>query len=149
MGNRISGRKPVYSSDGNYQYDENGNKTDRYTISKGEREETQDTLWGWNVGAILAIFIPIFLLFIAQLIQSQNSGSRWRLWRGDDKGYVGLWIVYFWSLLLFIGMIWYGNRVALTDRASQNMRTLVGALFVFMCLCGMLCILVWAFAVSL
>mmetsp|Transcript_19545 Transcript_19545/g.28259 ORF Transcript_19545/g.28259 Transcript_19545/m.28259 type:complete len:108 (-) Transcript_19545:60-383(-) len=45
-------------------------------------------------------------------------------------------------------MIWYGNRVALTDRASQNMRTLVGALFVFMCLCGMLCILVWAFAVK-
>lgn len=124
-----------------------GSKTDRYTLSRSERLETEETIKGWNVGAMLAVLIPLFILFVAQMIQANKSGSRWRLWRGHDSGHNAVWAAYIWVLLLFLGLIWYGNRVAITDRASQNMRTLVGALFVFMNLCGILCMLVHVFAV--
>ena len=143
MGNRWYQPKDSRYADRDYD----GTKTDNYIVSRGDREESEETLWGWNIGALIAIFIPLFILFIGQLVQANKTGSRWTLWRGNDPGHVALWFAYIWSLLLFVGIIWYGNRM-LTERASQNMRTLCGALFVFVNLCLIMAVIVKVFAVS-
>ena len=74
----------------------------------------------FNMTAGATVFLPLFTSMIASLVSGEEI--RWWSWgRAEELGQgVTLGFVYFWSLLLFGGIVWYGgNRVLQNDNKGQ------------------------------
>jgi hypothetical protein len=116
----------------------------------------------FNIMAGATVLLPLFIWMIAGLVTRDGEGgggeeNRWWSWGDREEGWWGraeereqgvtLGFVYFWALLLFGGIVWYGNRVLQNDSKEQIKGFLV-TLIVFTNLALMLAVLTGDLGVS-
>lgn len=74
-----------------------------------------DLLLGWKIGAAVAVLVPLLMFGIASLINGREGERRW-WWSGEgggreDRGKGFIIFAYFYMLVLFGLLVWYGIRV--------------------------------------
>jgi hypothetical protein len=102
-------------------------------------------LLDFNVPAVATVLLPLFMWMIAFLAAGDDGEKG----GAEDQGGEGaaLGFVYIWSLLIFVGIVWYGNLVLEGDN-QDLLKVLMAALFVFTNFALMLALLTGRFVVS-
>jgi hypothetical protein len=120
----------------------------------------------FHITAGATVLLPLFIWMIARLVtrDGEDGGggggdeeNRWWSWGDREEGWWGraeereqgvtLGFVYFWALLLFGGIVWYGNRVLQNDNKEQ-LKGFMVTLIVFTNLALMLAVLTGGLGVS-
>ena len=105
-------------------------------------------LLDFNIPAAVTVLLPLFMWLIAFLAGGNGADGADANQGGADQGQVvALGFVYFWSLLLFVGIVWYGNLVLENDN-QELLKVLMAALVVFTNLSLMLAVLTGRVGVS-
>jgi hypothetical protein len=121
-------------------------------------------LLSFNIAAGATVILPLFMWMIACLVGGDRDGggeenSWWSWGNRDGEGWwgnqpaeergqgVALGFVYFWSLVLFGGIVWYGNRVLEKDN-KELLKGFLVTLIVFTNLALMLAVLTGGLGVS-
>lgn len=113
---------------------------------------------GWNLGAAATVILPLLMYTIAALVHrnkdehgGDNENNGWSRWwqqndrRPEDEGSGALIFCYFWMLLQFGLLWWYGDLVF---RRDAQILPLLTALITFCGLCFMGVILAVGLGVS-